>query len=146
MFCQHTVWPWVMVALPGEKARLSVALIVVAAPVPLHGPATVVELPQAVTARAASPRPMTRLMRMGSKVASASSRVGLDVLGDHPHGGGLAGAVRAHEAHHLAAVDGYRRLSAEDARQRSAGGSTPRCHEEIPPLKCPFSSPTRRDL
>src|SRR3989454_11018778 len=66
MFCQHTVWPWVMVALPGEKARLSVALIVAAAPVPLHGPATVVELLHAAAARTATP-----IARVGRMRASA---------------------------------------------------------------------------
>jgi hypothetical protein len=32
--------------------------------------------------------------------------VGLEELGDHPHGGGFPGAIRAQESHHLAAVHG----------------------------------------
>ena len=31
--------------------------------------------------------------------------IGLEVLGDHSHGGGLAGAVGAEEADHLARID-----------------------------------------
>ena len=40
----------------------------------------------------------------GHAVEPDGPGVGLEVLGDHPHGGGLAGPVRAQEADHLAPV------------------------------------------
>ena len=45
-----------------------------------------------------------RLAEQGA-IQPDGAGVGLIVLGDHPHGGGFAGPVRAQEAHHLTAVD-----------------------------------------
>jgi len=42
----------------------------------------------------------------GGAVEADDPGVGLEELGDHPHGGGLAGPVGAEETHHLATVDG----------------------------------------
>jgi hypothetical protein len=60
VFSQHTVWPWVIVALDGENWLASDAPIVAEAPIPLQ-PELLVELEQAASAR--NPNPATRKVR-----------------------------------------------------------------------------------
>ena len=59
----------------------------------------------------------------GDAVQADGPGVRLDVLGDHAHRGGLAGAVGAEEAHHLAAVDREGRLVHRDDAVKPFGNA-----------------------